>query len=89
MRPLLRSSLDEEIASWFVGGGVARAFFTSAPADGEALRFDIVERARVQYSAKQPVRRDVIAHWQPTPQGLEIVIHGLGQFPNLPVNEQL
>ena len=41
MRPLLRSSLDDEIAIWFVGGGVARAFFTSAPLGGEALRFDI------------------------------------------------
>lgn len=41
IRLLLRSSLDDEMAIWFVGGGVARAFFTSAPAGGVALRFDM------------------------------------------------
>jgi len=43
IRPLLRSSLDDEIAIWFVGGGVARARFISAPVGGEALRFDIAD----------------------------------------------
>jgi hypothetical protein len=46
--------LDDEIAIWFVGGGVARALFTSAPADGEAPRFDIAVKARVVNLAASP-----------------------------------
>lgn len=47
MRPLLRSSLLEEMAIWFDGGGVALALLTRAPADGgECVRFDISEVER-------------------------------------------
>lgn len=47
MRPLLRSSLLEEMAIWFDGGGVALALLTRAPAGGgECVRFDIGEVER-------------------------------------------
>jgi hypothetical protein len=44
MRPLLRSSLPEDIAIWLLGGGVALALFTSVPSGGgDGPRFDILK----------------------------------------------
>lgn len=49
MRPLLRSSFPEEMAIWFLGGGVALALFTRVPSadGGDELRFDMMKRVRV------------------------------------------
>jgi hypothetical protein len=47
MRPLLRSSPADEMAIWFVGGGVAFARLMIMPLDGgDALLFDMFSLVR-------------------------------------------
>ena len=54
MRPFDRSSLDEDIAIWFVGGVKGRAFLMRAPSEGEEARFDIFgEELKLQAADKQ------------------------------------